>query len=119
MKRLAFLCLLVCLAVPAGPMRAGDDDSITMIGLDEKGSPVESIMKKREYTERLAAISTAVNESAVVAMSRQENKASWGLRTLAVGIGVGLEAGLGPIIKVKMTPRFRLIFSNLAEPILP
>ena len=119
MKRIAFLCLIVCLAVPIARLRAGDDDSITMIGLDEKGSPVEKLMKKKEYTERLAAISTAVNESAVVAMSKQDDKPSWGLRTLAVGIGVGLEAGLGPIIKVKMTPRFRLVFANLAEPILP
>ena len=41
------------------------------------------------------------------------------LRTVLVGVGVGVEVGLTKIVKIKTSPRFRLLFSNSVDPVIP
>ncbi len=112
------LCLLFALLISLRAW-ADSEGTVTLLGLDEKGSPVSQIVNKKEFSQRLTVITDAVNESALTAMSRQAAQATWDLRTFTVGIGASLEVGLGPIIKVKGTPRFRLVYSNLEDPITP
>jgi hypothetical protein len=111
----AVLMTVLAAALPAGAWCA----EIPMVGLDDDGNVVELKMNGKDYTEQLGAVVTAMHDSASEALMARSTRKGWSLRTFVLGVGVGFEVGLGPIIKMKATPKFRLAFTNQKEPALP
>jgi hypothetical protein len=122
--RLALLLFAIAPAAIWLPVLASEHESITLIGQDENGEAIEIPMAKGEYMKRLRTVSASVVDSAIPALAQASSAVAakapkWMLRTFVVGVGVGLEAGLGPIIKIKAVPRFKLVFADSVDPILP
>jgi hypothetical protein len=116
-KSLATFGVLGVLGMIVSAQAGGE--KVSLIGMDETGNPIELVLDKKDYADRVQAVTAAVSESTLGAMNRKSLQEKWALRTVLVGVGVGLEAGFGPIIKVKVLPRFRLAFSNSTDPALP
>src|SRR4051812_4624307 len=93
-------------------------DSIPVIGFNEKGEPAQILILEKEYTKRFTALTQSVQDSAVPVLDKHESRSAWMLRTLSFGIGMNAEIGIGPF-KVGAFPRMRLIFTNSSEPTLP
>lgn len=99
-----------------------EDHGIPMVGVKENGSPIEIVVPKNVYSERVKAALTEVESSTLVALAKTaqtQNNSSWYLRSVVVGLGLNMEVKLGPIIKFGALPRFRVGFSNAKEPSIP
>jgi hypothetical protein len=92
---------------------------IPLVGLDDDGRPIEVKIKGKDYTEQMEAVMATVSDSVLPALASRGAARAWALKTVVVGIGVGFEVGLGPIIKLKATPRFRLAFAKDVDVVLP
>jgi hypothetical protein len=140
MKRL-FLAAFVCALAPAIAQAA----DVRMIGLDEDGKSVEVVVPKNEYTNRLTHLLGAARDSAAPVLSEvaarnrdaatsgsgnggaasgapaagADSQNPWILRTVVVGMGVSGTIGLGPIIQLTATPRFRVGFTNSSDVAIP
>jgi hypothetical protein len=90
---------------------------IPIVGLDDEGNEVTYLQSEDAYVARMRAAATAVGESIVPSL--ESLPARWMLRTTVVGIGVGVQVGVGPVIQLKATPRFRLVYSNSKDPVIP
>lgn len=105
---ISFLCGSVSLA-----------GSILMVGLDNKGEPVEVEVPEKKYQENLKKAIMGVELSALPTLQKKsESSKGWMLRSAVLGIGVNMEVGLGEA-KFGILPRFRVGFSNAKEPSMP
>lgn len=93
-------------------------DDIPLVGLDKNSNPVETFLSKPEYTRRLNTAVTAVNRSALPALSHQTQSSGYALRTAVIGMSINAEIGIGPF-KIGAVPRFRVAYTNSADPALP
>jgi len=93
-------------------------DGIPMIGVDSQGNPVQVFVPEKEYSERVVAVASSVNDSALPALNRQKTRPGWMVRTLTIGINASAQIGIGPF-QIGAVPRFRFIFSNSTDPTLP
>lgn len=116
-RALVFAAGVAC-ALSAQAAKAADGE-IPILGLDDAGNPVEVKLTAQEYAERLQASMLTVQDSTAAALASRAPTPGWMLRTAIVGVGVGVEVGVGPIWKIKAIPRFRLAFSNSKDPVLP
>jgi hypothetical protein len=114
--RLNGVFLVFCGLLASVPAMAAELPIITQ---DEQGVPIEAVVSKQEYSRRLSRLVEATQQSAMPALQALKEKQGWKLRTVLVGVGVSLGAGLGPILQVNATPRFRLAFSNNSDPAFP
>jgi hypothetical protein len=114
-KAFGISTLALLLAAPAYSNVA----SIPIVGTDGEGHEIDDQMPGTEYSKNLQVIVTTVNDSMTEALAIQKARASWKLTSILVGIGFGIEAGIGPIITAKAAPRFRLLFSKSDEPVAP
>ena len=112
------LALSLSLSLSA-PTFGGSVASIPVVGNDEQGRPIEEQIPGTEYSGQLQTMVSAVNDSMIEALGTQSASATWKLTSIVVGVGFGAEAGVGPLIKVKAAPRFRVAFSKTDEPVLP
>ena len=116
LKGLGFSSLFFMLAAPSFGI---NPSSIPVVGTDGQGRSIDEEVPETEYSEHLQAIVTTVNDSMTEALSKQNAVASWKLTSVVVGIGLSAEVGVGPIIKAKIAPRFRILFSKNNDAIAP
>ncbi len=114
---LAIAGVIVALFVHVAGARA---NSVPMVGLDDSGNEVTFETSDSEYSDRLTSILSSVDGSVRESMrSASDSPGHWLIRSFSVGIGLGVEVGIGPIIKVKASPRIRMIYSNSQDPVIP
>lgn len=101
-----------------GTQVAGATD-LPLVGLDRDGNPVELFVKKEKYQKQMTEAIDGVQTSALPVLEKHEKSAPWSLRTIVVGIGLSVQVGIGPIIKLTAAPRFRALFSNSNDPVIP
>lgn len=106
------LCMPMLLAGCSG-------DGIPMYGLDDSGHFVERYTSEWQFKDELRKASTQVAESTFTALQSSPADRSGSLRSVIVGLGFNLQAGLGPIIAVGVSPKVRFAFSNSKKPIVP
>lgn len=117
------LVLGIALAASSGVVWA---EEIPVVGLDQDRKPFVRGVPAEEFMGKLNSALSATHGSVLPALEArscekpaQNTKMSWALRTVVVGISVGMEAGLGPIIGMSAGARFRLIYTNHPNPSLP
>ena len=93
-------------------------DGIPMIGIDANGNPAQAFAPESEYSKRLIAVASSVQDSTLPVLNQLEGHSAWILRNISIGIGVNAEIGIGPF-KIGAFPRFRMVFTNSSEPSLP
>jgi hypothetical protein len=92
---------------------------IPMVGIDGDGNPIEVLVKKESYRNTLTKAVNGVQMSALPVLEKHDKGAAWSLRSIVIGIGISVEVGIGSIFKVGAVPRFRALFSNSTDPVLP
>lgn len=110
--RLLVLALVLCSQLAMAK-------DLPMIGIDQDGHPVEVFVKKEKYRKQLTDAVKGVQTSALPVLDKHEKSAPWSLRTIVIGVGLSIEVGIGPILKLGAAPRFRALFSNSSDPVLP
>jgi hypothetical protein len=109
-------CLLILISLMSTTAMA----EMTMLGVAEDGSEIETTIPESRYKEQLKKALHSVQDSTLAVLQRNSVKApSWLLRTVVVGLGLKMEFGVGPIVQVGVLPRFRLAFTNNKEPSVP
>jgi hypothetical protein len=93
-------------------------DHVPAIAFDADGNPTQVLVPHKEYSKRLMALTSTVQDTAIPVLTQHEGRARWGVRTLSFGIGVNAQIGVGPF-SVGAYPRVRLIFSNSTDPTMP
>lgn len=121
--------LVILLAVLAvTPSMASDrstGEKITVIGLDAMGRATGIEIPAENYRQGLTAGISAVNKAIRPALNKtaaplkEPVQKTWNLRTIAVGVGLSGQFGLGPIFNVTLSPRLRLVFTNSTKPVYP
>jgi hypothetical protein len=121
-----FVCIVAAAALLAGHLPSAvaapptTNDDIAVVGLDDQGAASETTLPPRVLTKRLSRRMALLHDSALPALSRHGgNQAGWRLRVVVIGTALNLEAGVGGLIKVAASPRFRILFSNQADPAIP
>ncbi len=108
---------LLCLLSLPFNFLANATEVVPVVAVNDAGEVVEFAMEKPTYIAQMKATTEAVNDSVLPSLT---SKASpWMLRTVVVGLGLGIEIGLGPVIQLKGTHRFRLVYSNSIDPVVP
>lgn len=113
MRRLYFM--FVVILTSQAVMAAG----IPMVGLDEQGYPLQTVVPKELYERNLTEALTSVHQSTLPILQRQAKGGKWTLNALSLGIGLNVEAGITPLFKMSAAPRFRLLFANSLDPAVP
>ena len=90
-----------------------------VVGNNDDGSAIEQTIPSGEYSTELAASTSTVADSLQSALTSQINVTNWKLTSVVVGVGIGAQVGIGPIISVKASPRFRMVFSRNSNPVIP
>ena len=101
-------------------------EGIPVIGITSNGMASQVFVPKQDYSKRLLATVSSVQESALLSLdyrnfpstSPAPSNSSWSLRTLVLGIGVSSTIGIGPF-SVGALPKFRIMFTNHSDPTLP
>lgn len=121
----ALIATTLALAVfPARESRASTDQPensrTPVLGVGEDGEVIEEWVPESEYRERFGESLRVVAASSEAGLNTAgSNSRFWPLRTIVIGIGGAIEAGVGPIWKIKVSPRFKLAFTNEKEAALP
>lgn len=116
MRTQTLLSVLCCLLLSTS---AFAENTIPVITEDANGNPMVTEVSATEYSARYRATVSTMNDSLMNAINVSANKnMNWHLRTIAVGIGINMEIGVGPL-KVGAVPKSRLIFTNSTNPSLP
>lgn len=92
---------------------------IPLIGLNRDGKQVSVSVSQSDFEKQMKEIATSVHESAMPALLQHSRGHYWMLRTLVIGVGLQLDAGLGPILSITTKPRFRLVYTNSSAPFFP
>jgi hypothetical protein len=121
MKKIIALLILVILLKTAPGTCANEDQAIPIVGLDERGSASVKLIPHSVYQKSLREAYSTVHESAISALEsqKQDPHSSWTLQTIGIGVGLCLQAGLGPIYSVSGSGRIRFVFSNALNPVYP
>lgn len=119
MKPSAWVCSLVAGSSAALAFAA----EIPIVGIDKDRKPFVTSVPADRYQARLTAVLDATDQSLQPALERTRckspGKASWNLRTVAVGVSAGVGGGLGPIVNASAEARVRLVYTNSLNPVFP
>lgn len=90
-----------------------------ILGLNEKGDPVEAFVSEEAYTQHVKEMLASTTESVAPVLNEQSTLGNrWSLRSAVVGFGVKGEAGIGSF-RVGLKPRFRVVFGKGDNPPIP
>ena len=95
------------------------DEEIPLVGLDENDVPIESVVTKQEYQEKMSALLASVQQSTIPTLTQRNAGSGWRLRTVVVGIGTSVEVGVKSVLTLGFLPRFKVAFTNSSDPGLP
>jgi len=127
-KTFIALTWMALLPLARHSQEATSDDSIAIIGLDQEGQAVTKWVPKKIWNDHLLGSLNAVQDSLRPSLLRLDENAyiknnesfkAWELRTIAIGVGLNAQFGLGPLFSVTLSPKFKLIFSNSRNPVYP
>ncbi len=120
-SKLRYLGIGLLLGITFGALTQAraDGEPLHRIGIGADGESIDEPVDGAAYGKEFSAIIGSVSDSSLAALNRPATKNHWKLETLVVGVGVGMEFGVGPILKIKATPRLRVVFSKSADPVLP
>lgn len=119
MRRLAVLALSLSLVAASGCM---DPSDFPVIGIDADGNATQVLISENDYSSKLTATVSAYQDSALPVLQKRPVAGAagpWMLRTVAVGIGINTEIGVGDLVKIGAAPKLRLVFSNSSDPVVP
>jgi hypothetical protein len=118
---LRYLWIGLIVGIVCGVLTNGQasEEVLRRVGIDESGQPIDEAVDSGQYRKEFRAIVDSVADSSLGVLNRPATPARWQLQTLVVGVGVGMEFGVGPILKVKATPRLRVVLSRSDDPALP
>jgi hypothetical protein len=94
-------------------------DGVPMIGLDDKNQYIERFAEEGQYQQMMGQTVNQVQDSTFPALYATQGETSGMLRSLSVGLGFTFEGGLGPIVKIGVSPKIRFVFSNSTKPFIP
>lgn len=98
-------------------------DKILLIGLDAQRNQTLNEIPASEYRRNLSLAFSAVNNSILPSLrgleSRSTKQRAWHFSSVAVGLGLSAQLGLGPIFSITAYTRLRLIFANSLNAIYP
>lgn len=106
MKKIIFLAFF-CSACSEG---------IPVFGINGKGEVQELAVDQEIYSQEIGKLVQGLHQKTLPIL---ENKSkSLQLTTIAVGVGIVAQAGIGPL-KVSAEPRMRFLISNRDTPTIP
>ncbi len=85
---------------------------IPVVGLDEDGKLIESMVKKNDYVNHLTSSVNDLQDSVVPALDSDEARGVTALRQAQLGLGLTGSVGLGDYFKLGGNIGFRLVFAN-------
>jgi hypothetical protein len=120
MKMRWLLLMVTATIIAPHPLSSwAGETEIPVLGIDENGTQFEERVSPTELADRLKATMTALQGAMASALANQGASSGWMLRTAVAGVGASAEVGVGPVLKLKAVPRFRMVFSNSKDPALP
>lgn len=116
---LSSLFLLISVCHAGGAISQGE--KIRLISLDKNGKSIEALITQDEYSQKVAASISAIQNSLLPVLGKREESTSesatlrgpWLLKRIVVGTGISLEVGVGSVARLAIFPRFQMIFSKL------
>lgn len=81
-------------------------EDIPLVGMASDGTEIEFRMPRKILSEKFTGALSTVHDSALPALRTSSENAKWKLQTVVIGVGFGLQAGIGPVIQAKFAPRF-------------
>ena len=106
-KRLKLLCL-----VPVAAIVTGCFVHIPIVGLDENGKVIETMVKRNTYINRLTGSMTDMQDSVIPALDSEEGRKLMSMREANLGLHLKGEAGIGEYFKLGGQIGFRFLFAN-------
>jgi hypothetical protein len=94
-------------------------NGIPLIGMDDHNKYYEYMVDDKEYAKNLKMLFESSDQAIKPALEESVKKSSWSLSTVVVGLGLKGEAGVGPVLTISVSPRFRLAYSNSPKPYVP
>ena len=95
-----------------GPQAWAGSDEIVLLTKSGATARTRAVsLSGEEYSSRLRILLSSANEAILPAVTRQEHHGGWKLKAVLVGIGLKLEAGLGPVLEFAAKPRLRLVYT--------
>lgn len=106
MKKILFLAFF-CTACSEG---------IPVFGINENGDVQEIAVDQEVYAQEVGKVVQGLQQKTLPLLESKTKAAH--LTTVAVGVGIVAQAGVGPL-KVSAEPRIRFLISNKETPTLP
>jgi hypothetical protein len=121
MFRNMFWIVLFLTAASSASAESSDTDQIPIVGLNALHQSAVQTVSISDYQSSIGSAFSAVQDSITPALEAHasQKKPSWSVRTIAIGIAVSAQIGIGPIFSVSATPHLRLIYSNSKSPVYP
>lgn len=107
MKRFHVLVLSPLALVVSGCL-----GQIPVVGLDEEGKVIETMVKKNDYVSRLKASVTDLQDSVIPVLDSEEARGISSLRQTQFGLGLSGEVGIGDHFNLGGNIGFRLVFAD-------
>lgn len=85
---------------------------IPVVGLDEDGKVIETMIKKNDYVTRLKSSVTDLQDSVVPTLDSEEARGISALRQTQFGLGLSGEVGIGDHFNLGGNIGFRLVFAD-------
>lgn len=96
---------------------------IPLVGVDHDGHSKVVKIPEAQYVEKLSSTLQSVDQTLVPALKqracKKESGGHFDLTTVAVGLSIEFEAGLGAIFSVGASGKVQLVYSNQWDPVLP
>lgn len=106
MKKVIFLAFF-CTACSEG---------IPVFGLNTDGEVEQIFIDSEIYSQEMGKVVQGLQKKTLPLLENKPNQ--WQLTTIAVGVGIVAQAGIGPL-KVSAEPRMRFLISNKDTPVFP
>lgn len=116
MKKSALLSVFLVLPL-FGSSRAYAGD--LQILRRHQGKAQEFSLSSDLYRNQIARLLNQSNESVLSALPEDKTSVQWKLKAIIVGLGVRFEVGLGPILKLGVKPRYRLVYTRKGSQFFP
>ena len=85
---------------------------LPVVGLDDNGKPIETMIPQRKYVAQLSESMERMQQSVLPAVDSETARQLSGLRTARLGLGLKGEVGIGDYFKLGGNIGFRLGFTN-------
>jgi hypothetical protein len=103
--------------------RKGPEERMVVIGMNSMHESMAQSVPLPVYRKSLTTALSSVHDSIIPVLEKksdpQTSGVGWHLNSVGVGLGLGEQLGLGPLLFVTFAQQLRLVFSNSTKPIYP